>query len=492
MNYRYVALILGLILMLEGVLMGFCWLYAWLSPLEIETAMEHSWAVAMCVTFTIGVLLVALFRREMQSQIMRREVLAVIGLTWIVAGIFASIPFMMPPMNMMPWDALFECYSGLTTTGATVMSNLNEKPHSIILWRSLMQWTGGLGIIILFVALLGLFNVGGKSLFTSESSAVAENEVGTRVKTLSIGYLTIYTGLTVFGLVGMVLSGSEIFEAVNLAMCAIATGGFSPVDESAGHLSEISQMFLIFLMIAGGIAFPVHYQLWILRRLEVIKTNTELHVYLGLIVTATAIIAVDLIWVGEYKTGDTHWIVVDSLFQVTSIMTTTGFSSADFNAWPPLAKVILLGLMIVGGCAGSTSCGMKVARIVVFVKALVRQVRLSYRPSLILKLNMNGRPLAEKIITGVIFYVALNFFGTLIGIFGLAIMQPQVNMSTIISAVLACINNIGPGLELVGPTENYAFLRPVSKLWLSLLMLLGRLEFFAILVLFLPSFWKKF
>jgi len=491
-NFRYIALILGIILALEGMLMGTCWLYAWLSPLDIETAMEHTWAVSMCVTFTTGVLLIALFRREMSSQIMRREALAVIGLTWIVSGVFAAIPFMMPPMNMAPWDALFECYSGLTTTGATVMSDLDHKPHSIILWRSLMQWIGGLGIIILFVALLGIFNVGGKSLFTSESSAVAESDVGTRIKTLSTGYVVLYLGFTVIGLLGMILSGSETFEALNLAMCGIATGGFSPVDESAGHLSEISQMFLIWLMVMGGIAFPFHYQFWILRRLDVVKTNTEFHVYLGIILTATAIIAVDLIVVGEYKTGDHHWIIVDSMFQVVSIMTTTGFSSADFNAWPPLAKVILLGLMIVGGCAGSTSCGLKVARVVVFFKAMLRQIRLAFRPNRIFKLNMNGRPLSEKIIAGVIFYVALNFFGIVIGIFGLAIMQPQVDMSTVISAVLACINNIGPGLELVGPTENYAFLRPISKLWLSLLMLFGRLEFFAVLVLFFPSFWKKF
>ncbi|MEM1060136.1 MAG: TrkH family potassium uptake protein [Verrucomicrobiota bacterium] len=492
MNFRYIGLILGAILALEGMLMGTCWLYAWLSPLDRETAMEHSWAVATCVTFTTGVLLVALCRREISSQIMRREAMAVIGLTWIVSGLFASIPFMMEPLNMMPWDALFESYSGLTTTGATVMSNLNEKPHSIILWRSMMQWIGGLGIIILFVAVLGLFNAGGKSLFTSESSAVAESESVARIKALSIGYLTLYLAFTVIGLLGMVLSGSETFEALNLAMCGIATGGFSPVDESAGHLPEISQMFLIFLMVSGGIAFPVHYQLWILRRLEVVKTNTELHVYGAILFVATAIIAVDLIWVGQYRTGDYHWIIVDSLFQVTSIMTTSGFSSADFNAWPPLAKVILLGLMIIGGCAGSTSCGLKVARVVVFFKAMLRQIRQAFRPHRVFKLNMNGRPLSEKIIAGVIFYVALNFFMVLIGVFGLAIMQPQVNMATIISAVLACINNIGPGLELVGPSENYAFLRPISKLWLSLLMLLGRIEFFAVLVLFFPSFWKKF
>lgn len=493
MNLRFVALVIGAVLVLESGLMGICWLYAWLSPMPAENAMADTWLISIFVTFTVGVLPVVMFRNTIDMNVFRREAFAVVGLGWIIAGIFAALPFSLPPLSMPIWDGLFEAYSGLTTTGATIIVDLALIPDSVILWRAITQWLGGLGIVVLFVAVLGLFGGGGKSLFVSETSAVADDDFGARVRSLAITYFLIYLIVTVIGFIGLVILGKDPFDAACHSMSAIATGGFSPYNASMAEFpSHAIQLWIIALMMFGGIAFPIHYQVFVLRRLGVLRENTEFHAYLIILFGVSAVVLADLLATGAYKGAEWWDAAVASLFQVTSIMTTTGFASTDFDAWPNLAKTMLLGVMIIGGMAGSTSCGLKVARVVLFAKVLKRQFQTIFRPHLVLKLRMNGHTLEEKLAEGVIFYVAMYFALLIASTLVTNVLEPHLSLTNVLSATIATYNNIGPGLELVGPTQNYAFLNPATKIWLSFMMLLGRVEIFAIIVLFLPSFWRKF
>ena len=496
MNLPFVALVVGAVLVIESGLMAFCGIFSWLRGGPEEQVLLTAWLAATFITFTVGVLPVVMFRKAMDHPVFRREAFAVVGLGWILAGVCGALPFVLAPapLTMAPWDGLFEAYSGLTTTGATVITDLTVYPDSLILWRSLTQWLGGLGIVVLFVAVLGLFGGSGKSLFTSETSAVADDDnIGARVRSLAINYSIIYVVVTGIGVAGLWLLGMDLFDAVNHCMCAISTGGFSPYNESIGAFPGLGvQVWLIVIMVFGGIAFPIHYQFYVLRRLGVLRDNTELQAYLLILAVVSAIVLTDLLSSGFYGLGNWLQATVASLFQVTSIMTTTGFASEDFNRWPNLAKTLLLGVMIIGGMAGSTAGGLKVARVVLFSKTMGRQFRTIFRPHLVLKLRMNGRVVDEKLVEGVVFYVAMYFGIMITGTLVTGILEPHLSLTTVLSATMATFNNIGPGLELVGPSANYNFFNPAAKLWLSLLMLLGRLEIFALVVLFVPSFWRKF
>lgn len=476
--------------------MGTCLVYSYLYEDQEAgrgAGMVHVWMVSTLVTLSSGLLLAFFCRGGRQALIFRREAFAVVGLAWLTTGIFAAIPFSLPPLSLAPWDALFESYSGFTTTGATIFTDLDSLPDSIILWRALMQWMGGMGIIVLFVALLGFMGLGGRSLFSSESSALAEDDLRPRIRSLSLSYLQIYLSFTILGIAGLYLMGVNIFDSVTHTATAVSTGGFAPHNASVDYFSEwYIHLYIVILMFLGGIAFPVHYQFFFLKKVGIWQKNEELRVYCYILLGVTVVIAVDLLLTGHYKLDNVGWAVMDSLFQVVSIMTSAGFGTADYDQWPGLSKVLIIGLMIIGGCAGSTSGGMKVARFVVFSKGAMRELRKVFRPHLILRLKVNDRLLEETVITGVVFYFALYFVLLIIGILGFAVLDPGRDLTTIFSGAISCFNNIGPALGDVGPSQNYASLNPASKLWLSLLMLLGRVELYAVLLLFLPSFWKKF
>lgn len=492
MNFRLVSLALGGILLIVGTLMLVCLGYsAWGEPKPGPWVTD--WLRCVVPTLAVGIVLMNLGRRADRTRIFRREAFAVVGLGWIVAGVFAALPYMILPPHAPVWDALFEAYSGLTTTGATIFTDLDQLSRGLLLWRSITQLIGGLGVVILFVAVLGFFGIGNKALFNRESSALADSEMGTRFQSLSFRYLMIYSAITLVGAVGLVIGGLTPYSAINHAMCAISTGGYSIHNESLGFYTGWHvHLWVVLLMMAGGIAFPVHYVLWIQRQWGTIRRNEELIVYIAAILLISTVIAIDLIVLWPGRNAPMSKLIVDSLFQTVSIMTTTGFGTADFNEWPPLSKFLLLGAMFAGGCAGSTAGGMKISRFIVFAKAALRQVRQAHRPHVVAKLRLNTKFLPEDAVQGVVMFFALYFVILLIGILGLAFLEPTLSMTTTLSAVIASVNNIGPGLAEVGPTHNFSIFNPLSKVWLSGFMLLGRLEIYAILLLILPSFWRKF
>lgn len=494
MNLRLVSLGIGGILLIESALMAACLCFALIyeagSGLSSWPAL---WVSSFLPTLVAAALLILLGSKADRSRFFRREAFAIVGLGWLISGFFAALPYCLSPLHIPFWDGLFEAYSGLTTTGATIFTDLDLLPRSLILWRSVTQWIGGLGIVILFVAVLGFFGIGNKALFHRESSAMADSDLGTRFQSLSFRYLMIYISITGVAAVGCMIFGMTPFSALNHAMCALSTGGFSPHNESIAYYPQWTiHLWLVLIMLAGGIAFPIHYALWIRRQYDVFTKNEELRAYLAVIALVTLLIALDLIIFWPEADSHPFRIVVASIFQTVSIITTTGFVSADFNLWPPLSKILLLGIMFIGGCAGSTGGGIKVSRFVVFAKAIGRHLQLVQRPHRISKLRMNQKLLPEDAIQGVVTYFALYFVLLLIGVLGLALLEPNLDLTSTLSAMISCLNNIGPGLAEVGPTENFAFFNPAGKIWLAAFMLLGRLEIYAILLLLLPSFWKKF
>jgi len=494
MNLRLVSLGIGGILLIESALMAGCLVYSCLFERAIgPTSWPWLWTSCFAPTVIASATLLGLGRKADRSRFFRREAFAIVGLGWLVSGWFAALPYCLSPLAVPVWDGLFEAYSGLTTTGATIFTDLNELPHSLILWRSVTQWIGGLGIVILFVAVLGFFGIGNKALFHRETSALADSDMGTRFQSLSFRYLMIYIVITGVATVGCMIFGMTPFSALNHAMCALSTGGFSPHNESIAYYPQWTlHLWLILIMLAGGIAFPLHYALWIQRKYGVLKNNEEFRVYLITIILVATVIALDLFIYWPEVNGNYFQIAVDSLFQTVSLITTTGFVSADYNLWPPLSKILLLSIMFIGGCAGSTGGGIKVSRFVVFAKAIGRHLRLVQRPHRVSKLRLNGKVLPEDAIQAVITYFALYFVLLIIGVLGLAFLEPNLDLTSVLSAMIACLNNIGPALAEVGPTENFAFFNPAGKIWLTAFMLLGRLEIYAILLLLLPSFWKKF
>ncbi|MEM9399259.1 MAG: TrkH family potassium uptake protein [Verrucomicrobiota bacterium] len=493
MNFRFVSLTLGGVLLIECLMMSVCWLYSSIIEATTYPGIPSTWMTVILITLTIAIIFMLYGRKADRDAIFRREALAVVGLSWLLCGIFGALPFMMNPVNLSISDSLFESYSGFTTTGATIMKEIGDLPNSYILWRSLMQWMGGMGIVVLFVALLGFLGVGGKVLFQGETSVLAEGDLRPRIQSLSFSYLIIYFAMTGVACVGLLLLGMNLFDAVNHSLTSISTGGFSPKDSSIAFYNSTGiSLWLIVIMIIGGVAFPTHYKVLILKQFHVLRKNEETRIYFWILGISIFVITLLLVFRSSYAWENAHIALLEASFTVVAIMTSSGFAITDFDQWPPFAKLILLCLMVIGGCAGSTTGGVKVARFIVFAKEVIRQLRLVYRPRLIQRLRLNGRVVSDSVIAAVTFYFALYFILMTLGIFVLALLQPGLEITTTVSAVFASLNNIGPGLEDVGPTQNYHFFNAASKIWLSLLMLLGRLEIYAIILLFIPGFWRKY
>jgi trk system potassium uptake protein TrkH len=381
--------------------------------------------------------------------------------------------------------------SGFTTTGATVIVDLHVYPRAILLWRALTQWLGGLGILVLFVALLGSLGVGSKALFHHESSArTGAGRVQERIQDLAMRLWQIYLGLSVICCLGLIVLGMSPFESVCHTMTAISTGGFSPRNESiAAYNSLRIELWITLFMLLGGVSFVLYARLLTGRR-ESWKVDEEAKVYLAIVVVVAAAIAVDLVLVDRRYS----WASAAraAFFQVSSILTTTGFATTDFDQWPTLSRLLLLLVMAVGGCAGSTAGGVKVSRVILFVRTIKQQVVHAYRPNQVFALRLNDRVVDEPVMLQTVFLVALAGLTVTLGTLCVSLLEPALGLDSCLSATVASVFNIGPGLGAVGPTKNFAHLGAGTMGVLSLLMLLGRLEFFAVLVLVVPALWRRY
>jgi len=485
--FRLLSIVIGALACAFAVSLGIALIHD--RPANDAIAVD-GFVVSTLVAGTLAVSLYALGRGG-QNRLFRREAMIVIGLGWIISSIVGAIPYFLILPDITLGGAVFESASGLTTTGASVLTNLETLPKSLLFWRSTSQWFGGLGVVVFFVAILASLGAGAKVLFTRESSATSAELDATRVQSGIRRLLLFYLALSVVCTVVFWLAGMNWFDAVNHMMTTLSTGGFSTRSNSiADFHSPLIEWLVVLFMVIGGTSFIVLIKA-LRGDLAAIMRSTEVKAYFFIILVATALVVVFRYVEGTPIEASQHTVIRSAAFQVVSIMTTTGFATEDFDLWLPATHVILLVLMAVGGCSGSTAGGLKVIRIAIAWRVIVRAVERSFRIRLVRPLYANREPLDETTIESIVVYTVLATFVIGISILIVAFMEPSMSLEGTISATAASFFNIGPGFAEVGPTRNFAFLDETTQLFLSLVMILGRLELYAVLALFMPSLWRK-
>jgi len=425
-------------------------------------------------------------RRRANLSLSIRGGFLFVTLAWLSASATGAMPFYLSGAIPSYADAFFETMSGFTTTGASILTEIESLPYSMLFWRSLTHWLGGMGIVVLTVALFPLLGIGGFQLLKAESPGPSVDKITPRITETAKILWIIYLVLTVIETALLMFGGMNLFDALTHTFGTLATGGFSPKNSSVGFYNSgyIHVVITIFMYLAG-VNFILFYRL-IRRDTKSIIHNTEFRVYTAVLIIATLLIAIDLY-------GSTYSSFTESLryagFQAASILTTTGYATADFAAWPSVARMTLFVLMFIGGCAGSTGGGMKVVRIVTVIKQGLNELKYLIYPRGVFRIHLNQRVLrkdAVYVITGMVsLYVAMLLLTTMI------VGTAGVDILTAFSTSLVTLGNIGPGFGLVGPTENYAFYPDYIKWFLSVIMMIGRLEIYTVLVLFSPVFWKN-
>jgi trk system potassium uptake protein TrkH len=439
-------------------------------------------AAIVCVLGVVGVALTYRKPRDLKPRYM--FVLTVSS--WFVISMLSALPFYLSNNGISVADAFFESTSGITTTGATVFTGLDDMDQDLLLWRSILQWIGGIGIIGMFVAVLPFLRVGGMRLFATESSEWTEKALP-RMKTLSRGLLIVYLVFSVVAVTTYWLSGMSLFDAFNHGITSISTGGFATSDQSMGKFSDLILMEATLFMILGSLPFflfvrELHGQRGVLFR------DTQVRTFLAVLLIVPALLTLYRWWVSPVSFDPLHNYIA-ALFNVTSVVSTTGFASEDYSAWGPLAFVVFFFLMFVGGCSGSTSGGMKIFRFQLSLIILREQMMRLLHPRAVLTRNYNGRAVSDEIISSMIAYTFIFLLCLLIITVLLASMQ--LDFVTSLSGALTALTNVGPGLgEIIGPAGTFASLPDAAKWILSVGMLMGRLEILSVVILLSPAFWR--
>ena len=490
MNYRIIAKLLSVVAAAlcfgNIVSLALAWIYRD-HPREEGALSGFLWSIALCLLFALGL---AFSGRKSGRQMFRKEALTVIGLGWILASVLGALPFVLILDDFSLADGIFESASGFTTTGASVIANVEELPLSLLFWRSMTQWIGGLGVIVFFVAILGFLGAGAKILFSRESSASAAELDSSRIQNGIFRLLYLYLGLSLLCVITYNLVGLDWYEAVNHMFTTISTGGYSTrVESMAAFQNPALEWSAILFMTLGGTSFIVILRFLRGERRQ-LKETSEVHAYLLILLGTSVLVAGLLLLDGTEE--NLHDTFRSAAFQVVSIMTTTGYATRDFDQWIPVSHIILLGLMVIGGCSGSTGGGIKVVRLLVGVKVFFYEVEHAYRSHVVRPIRLNGQNVDAQTREGIVSYLMLVTFILFLGTILLALFQPYTSFPGVVSAVFASFFNIGPGFAEVGPTQNFGFLSGFSKILLSLLMILGRLELFAVLVLFSPALWRRY
>ena len=439
------------------------------------------WLAAVAITTSVGVTLWLATPRRL--SINTREGVAIVGLGWIAVVLAGSLPFLLTGTIRSFPAALFESVSGFTTTGATVFAEIEPLPRSILLWRSITHWIGGMGIIVLGVAILPLLGIGGAQLFRAEAPGIPSDRLTPRIASTARLLWGVYVLLTAL-LVGLYLIlGMSPFDAVNHAMSCLATGGFSTRTASLAAFAPSIQWVTLVFMLVAGTNFTLHFRL-LSGRWSAWIGDEEWRWYVGTMVAAWLAVFVSLGVSGHGWSGDT---LRDAMFNVTAVHSTTGFATADFGAWPAFGQVVLLGLMFMGAMGGSTGGGFKAVRTGVVLKHVGGEIRKVLHPQAVVVTRLGGRAVRPDVLHNVLAFLALYVATHGIGTLALAALGSD--LVTAMSAALAAMSSIGPGLGAVGPAAHYGGLGPAAHLVLSALMLLGRLEFYTLLVLVVPRTW---
>ena len=479
MNLRATLHVLGGLLVFLGLTL--------LAPVPFSLFYRDGAALAFlsasAASLATGAGLYFLYRHE--NAISYREGFGIVSFGWLAFALFGALPYLFTGSIPNPVDAFFESMSGFTTTGATVITQFDSIPESIFFWRATTHWLGGMGIIVLSLAILPFLGVGGMQLFEAEVPGPTADRLSPRIQTTAKVLWLVYFIFTFAEVVLLMVGGMNLYEAVCHSFATMATGGFSTEAASIGAYSNrFIHWVITFFMVMAGISFSLHYHAF-RGRIRTYWKSEEFRFFV--LVLGAAFLVIFMMNRPVYS--GVHANVCDTAFQVASIATTTGFATADFEKWHVVCQYVLVVLMFLGGCAGSTGGGMKNVRVLLLIKHAYVQIFRLIHPRGVRILKLDHKPVPDEVMQSI-----LGFFALYIGLFivaSLIMAALGLDMVTAGASVVACLSNIGPGLGDVGPTDHYAHVGHIGKLVLSACMLLGRLELFTVLVLFFPSFWRK-
>lgn len=480
MRMNHIAHILGIVTIFMALAMIPAGVLAWFD----QEASCYLWGGYTVILLVLGLVVNRVF--QMQKELSYREGFAVVSFSWLILGLWGAVPYLFTGVFDQFIPAFFESASGFTTTGATAITDIEILPRSILLWRSLTHWFGGMGVIVLSVSILPLLGVGGMQLFRAETPGPVTDKLTPRIASTAKILWRIYLLFTVVQMGLLYWCGMSWFDSICHTFSTLATGGFSTRNASLiAYQSPAIEGVTTVFMILAGINFSLHYRMlrgdW-----RAYGKNSELKFYLTILLISFLAIT----WNTYGSIYDNLWETIRFVgFQIVSLSTTTGFVTADFNLWPSFSQVILVGLMIMGACAGSTGGGTKVIRVLLVMKYGVRELRRLLHPRAVFQLKLRGQTVPKETVQGVlglfVFSVFLLMGATVVmAFFGLDIV-------TATTSVIACLWNIGPGLAKVGAVENYAHIPNLGKLFLSGCMIMGRLEVFTVIILLSPEFWRR-
>ncbi len=482
LNYRIVLLVLGLLLVGEGV---FMLITAGVSAIYQEYDLPY-FLLSAAICIFLGLILYY-SNRKTDKSIGKREGYIIVSMVWIVFSFFGLLPFWMSKAIPSFTDAFFETMSGFTTTGSSILNDIEALPHGILFWRSIIQWLGGMGIIVLSLAILPLLGVGGMQLFIAEVPGPVPDKLHPRITDTAKRLWVIYFLYTFIESMLLWAGGMTLFDAVCHSFTTMATGGYSTKQASVAYYDSpfIQYVIIIFMFIAGA-NFSLSYA-GLNGHLKKIFRDEEFKYYLGIVLGVSVVVALVLYFSGNVTGVEKAFR--DSLFQVVSLITTTGFATADYLVWVPTLSIIMFMLMFIGGSAGSTGGGIKVVRIVLLIKNAYYELKRLVHPNAIIPVRYNKKAVPPGIITNVLAFIVI--YMATVGVSMVIMSAMGYDLDTSIGAVATSLGNIGPGLGEVGPAANFAHVPDVGKWFLSFLMLMGRLEIFTVVLIFSPYFWKN-
>ncbi len=482
MRWRYIMYVVGTLILFFGLTM----LLPLAAGVYYRDGSVHAVLKAMGFTITTGLLFYLIFRKERADSIKQREGMAIVAVGWTVVGLFGALPFYFDTAGWTFVDAFFESVSGFTTTGSTILIDIEALPKGLLLWRSFIQWLGGMGIIVLSIAILPFLGVGGMQLYKAEVPSPVPDKLKPRIRDTAMVLWKVYAIFSAAELIFLMAGGMSFFDALCHAFTTLPTGGFSTQNASIAQYDNLYfDIIIIVFMVLAGINFSLHYQLLRGRPLAFWK-DAECRFFLLVVLILTLIVSWDLFGSVFDSIGQA---VRYGAFQVVSIITTTGYATYDYEQWPAMSQLILLLCMFLGASAGSTGGGMKCLRIMLCFKYCYKELFSMVHPRAVTTVKIGGRTVPEDVIHSVLGFLALYM-----GLFGLSsvvLAGMGVDFMTAFSAVAACIGNIGPGFGMVGPVENFAQIPVMGKWLLIWCMLLGRLEIYTMLILLVPEFWRK-
>ncbi len=482
MRIRRIASLVGVVIFFMGASM----LLATAVGVWFDDGSANRLFLSSIISMALGA---ALFfsnpKRGAVEELSLKDGFGIVGFSWFGASLIGAIPFLLSGTIPHFAYAFFESASGLTTTGSTILADIESLPKGILFWRSFLHWLGGMGIIVLSVAILPFLGLGGMQLYKAESPGPTKDKLRPRIQQTAKLLWGVYILISLLCFVLLMTFGMSWFDAACHTFGTVATGGFSPYNASIGHFSSPSiHYIIIFFMFVSGVSFALHYRA-LIGRPQAYFRQAELRFFVTLIALATT--AIYLTRLNDGMTTEQNFR--DSLFQVVSIITTTGYGTNDFELWTPFAQMIILGLMVVGGCAGSTGGGLKVVRILLLFKYLKVLLNQQLHPSGVFVIKLDGARVKREVIQNILGLFLVFIMLHMAASAFLAFLD--VDILTAVTATLTCLGNVGPGLGEIGPTENFLSIPAPGILVLTLCMIMGRLEIFSVLILFLPQTWRR-